>query len=83
VLLAEMRKAYQVIQYRTNNPEKSCARCGTILRSAGPTGIYCSRRCSTKMAQKAFYARKRAERERSNVIYLTPEIFDGWFKMAA
>jgi hypothetical protein len=35
------------------------------------------------MAQKAFYARKRAERERSNVIYLTPEIFDGWFKRAA
>ncbi|MEQ1405635.1 hypothetical protein ABK249_11890 [Neorhizobium sp. Rsf11] len=54
--------------------EKACAHCGDIFSAKTARAEYCCASCK----QLAYYAR-----QRSNVIYLTAEIFDGWFKRAA
>ncbi|MFS8124203.1 hypothetical protein QD336_17425 [Rhizobium sp. BR 250] len=64
--------------------EKRCLCCNDTFKPARLGTKYCSARCSSVMGKRAAYARKRSgQKQPSNVIYLTVEIFDSWFKRAA
>lgn len=60
-----------------------CGHCGTQFTPQQTRAKYCSNRCASIMGKRAGYARKRMAAKQSNVIYLTAEIFDGWFQRAA
>lgn len=65
-------------------PESRCGCCDEIFLPSRLGNKYCSARCASVMAKRAAYARRRPnEKQPSNVIYLTAEIFDSWFKAAA
>lgn len=57
--------------------KKTCECCGTAFMAKMEKAKLCSRACIVKMDKL-----KRRKRQ-PNVIYLTPQIFDGWFKRAA
>lgn len=69
---------YRAEQYRAAYPERACACCRALFRPSKPFGIYCSRPCAHRVGN-----RKKQAARRSNIIYLTAEIFDEWFKRAA
>ncbi len=79
----ECAGAYRVREYRAAYPERACDCCGTIFRPSKPWGRRCSRRCTDMMSNRFKSERKKAAIGPSNVIYLTAEIFDRWFKCAA
>lgn len=68
----------RVREYRQAYPERECDCCGTIFRPSKPWGRRCSRRCTDMMGNRLKSQRAKPAKP-SNVIYLTAEIFDGWF----
>lgn len=60
-------------------PEVCCTVCRAIFRPKTTSAMYCSKRCS----MSAKNAGRRKARSQSNIIHLTPEIFDSWFRIAA
>ncbi|MGA1804447.1 hypothetical protein [Rhizobium sp. HT1-10] len=56
--------------------EKVCAYCEETFVAKTPAATYCSPTCR---ASAHYHQKKKA----SNVIYLTTEVFDGWFRRAA
>ncbi|KQY21030.1 hypothetical protein [Rhizobium sp. Root483D2] len=63
-------------------PERHCCRCKAVFRPKNGLAMYCSRACARVIYSANYYQKKKAAQP-SNVIYLTAEIFDGWFKRAA
>ena len=61
---------------------KMCQCCLTMFRPKIGHAIYCSTRCNRMMANRAYRARQRPQAV-PNVIYLTREIFDRAFGVAA
>lgn len=54
----------------------TCRHCHQPFMARSPKAIFCGPKCNSA----ANYAKRRRQ---DNVIYLTAEIFDGWFKQAA
>lgn len=65
--------AYQIARL----PMRECGCCSATFKPTKIVAKYCSKACGLEMG------RRRKRKAGSNVIYLTPEIFDGWFRRAA
>ncbi|MGH6807663.1 MAG: hypothetical protein ACREEJ_12605, partial [Ensifer adhaerens] len=79
----ECAGVYRVKEYRQAYPERRCDCCDTVFRPSKPWGRRCSRRCTDMMNNRMKAKRCPKEAKPSNVIYLTAEIFDTWFRKAA
>lgn len=72
-------RALRAISRQSRECKRSCRQCGESFVSKSGLAAYCSNTCSSLAA----YYRKKHAVQPSNVIYLTAEIFDGWFRRAA
>ncbi len=73
-----------VYRYKKNAmemPIRQCEACGADYQPNTPKARYCSKKCGVAFRDRRYRAQRREAR--NNVIYLTPQIFDGWFREAA
>lgn len=63
-------------------PRRACLSCDGGYQPKHENHNYCSDRCCKRELQRLYRAKQKADKE-TNVVYLTAEIFDSWFREAA
>jgi hypothetical protein len=64
-------------------PDRPCAWCRSQFKPRSVQQRFCSTRCSELNAYARARMIKASRKQAAEIIYLTPAVFDGWFKEAA